>query len=299
MRLAPVAGMYIVLGGTGHVGSATTNALLARGEAVTIVTRDSSKADAWKRRGAQVAVADVHDVESLRGVLRQGKRLLLLNPPADPSTDTDAEERKTGANIVAALVGSGLEQVVAQSTYGARAGERCGDLSTLYELEEALRAQAIPVSVLRAAYFMSNWDFSLETARSEGVVQTMFPADFELPMVAPADVGEVAARLLTEPVASAGLHHVEGPRRYTPADVAAAFAEALRKPVRVEVAPRETWRQVFEGLGFSAAAAESYARMTAVTVDEKYQVPGVPVRGKTSLSDYVAQLVARSRTAPR
>jgi hypothetical protein len=81
--------------------------------------------------------------------------------------------------------------------------------------------------------------------------------------------------------------------------VAAAFAEALRKPVRVEVAPRETWRQVFEGLGFSAAAAESYARMTAVTVDEKYQVPGAPVRGKTSLSDYVGQLVARSRTAPR
>lgn len=126
--------MHIVLGGTGHVGSATVAALLARGEAVTIVTRGGAAAEAWKARGAKLAIADVHDVDSLRRAFQAGKRLLLVNPPADPATDTDAEERWTGAAIVAALEGSELEKVVVQSTYGARPGDRFGDLSTLYEL---------------------------------------------------------------------------------------------------------------------------------------------------------------------
>ncbi|MCC0030425.1 MAG: hypothetical protein H6891_09455 [Brucellaceae bacterium] len=48
------------------------------------------------------------------------------------SGDTDAEERETVDAIVGALAGSGLEKVVAASTYGARPGERCGDLTVLH-----------------------------------------------------------------------------------------------------------------------------------------------------------------------
>lgn len=286
--------MHIILGGTGHVGSATAAALLAHGEPVTIVTRESSRADEQRRSGAQVAVADVHDVASLRRVFQQGKRLFLLNPPADPSTDTDVEERKTVTAIVAALEGSGLDKIVAQSTYGAQPGERCGDLSTLYEMECAVRARGIPVRIIRGAYYMSNWDHSLEIVRKEGVLHTLYPADLELPMVAPQDVGQLAARLLTEPVERVGLHYVEGPERYTPSDVAAAFADALRRPVRLVTVPREDWKETFRRMGFSEAAAESYARMTAVTVDGLYELPDMPERGKVSLHRYIAELVQRA-----
>jgi uncharacterized protein YbjT (DUF2867 family) len=282
--------MHIILGGTGHVGSAVATALLAHGEPVTIVTRNDSRAAEWRGRGAQVAIADAHDVASLRRVFRQGRRLFLLNPPADPSTDTDVEERKTVAAMVAALEGSGLEKIVAQSTYGAQAGERCGDLTTLYDLEQSLRAQSIPVSIVRAAYYMSNWDFSLETAEKEGVVQTLFPADFKLPMVAPQDLGRVAARLLVEPVERLGLHYVEGPERYTPADVAKAFADVLSRSVQVVTVPRADWKETFKSMGFSEPAAESYARMTAATVDGQAEMPDRPERGQVSLTGYIAEL---------
>jgi uncharacterized protein YbjT (DUF2867 family) len=286
--------MHIVLGGTGHVGSEVATALLARGESVTVVTRKTAAADPWRRQGAEVAIADVHDVGALRRVFRQGTRLFLLNPTADPSTDTDVEERRTVDAICAALEGSGVSKIVAQSTYGAQPGERCGDLTTLYHLEQALRAQPIPVSVVRGAYYMSNWDFSLELAKTSGVLQTLFPAELELPMVAPRDLGQVAARLLTEPVERTGLHHVEGPERYSPADVAAAFAEALGRPVEVASAPRADWQRTFESMGFSAAAAESYARMTALSVDGKIAMPDEPERGEVAIRQYVAELVARS-----
>jgi uncharacterized protein YbjT (DUF2867 family) len=285
--------MHIILGGTGHVGSATAATLLDRGEPVTIVTRQSSRAEEWRRRGAQAAVTDVRDVASLRRLFRQGRRLLLINPPAQPSTDTDVEERTTIDAIVAALEGSGLEKIVAQSTYGARPGGHCGDLSTLYYMEQALQAQPIPVSVVRAAYYMSNWDFALELARDAGVLQTLFPAAFKLPMVAPEDLGRVAARLLTEPAERAGLHHVEGPERYSPSDVAAAFAKALSRPVQVLTVPREDWGKTFLSIGFSEPAAEAYARMTEVTLDEPYVMSDTPERGTVSLDRYITELVER------
>lgn len=283
--------MNIILGGTGHVGSAAAAALLQQGEPVTIVTRDEANAASLAAQGAEVAVADVLDVEALRGVFQRGKRAFLLNPPADPATDTDVQERRTVDAIVAALEGSGLEKLVAESAYGARRGERAGDLTVLHGLEEKLSRQPIPASIIRAAYYMSNWDASLETARRDGVVNSLFPASFELPMVAPQDLGEAAARLLLEPAGKNGLHHVEGPSRYSPADVAAAFSEALGKDVRVVSTPREHWVEAFEEMGFSPAAAQSYARMTEVTVDETYDPPTTPERGKVTLERYVAELV--------
>ena len=184
---------------------------LKMSEPVTIVTHDPSKAGGWRAKGAEVAVADVHDTDALRRLFRQGQRLFLLDPPADPSTETDVEERKSVVSITEALQGSGLEKVVAESTYGAQPGERSGDLNILYEMEQALAVQPIPFSVIRAAYDMSNWDASLGAAKNEGVVHTLVTADLELPMVSPADLGRVAARLLTEPAGRTNLHYVEGP----------------------------------------------------------------------------------------
>jgi uncharacterized protein YbjT (DUF2867 family) len=74
-----------------------------------------------------------------------------------------------------------LKKIVASSTYGAQPGEHRGELGTLYAYEQALAAQSIPATVLRAAYYMSNWDQALDTAR-EGTRQTFFPSNVRIPM---------------------------------------------------------------------------------------------------------------------
>jgi uncharacterized protein YbjT (DUF2867 family) len=286
--------MYVIMGGTGHVGSATAQALLARGEAVTIVTRSSAGAEAWRSKGVGLVEADVEDVTSLRAAFQRGRRAFLLNPPADPATDTDAVERRTVANILAALEGAGLEKVVAESTGGARPGERMGDLNVLWELEEGLRRQPIPAAINRAAYYMSNWDGMLGTVRSTGTLPTMFPADLALPMVAPADLGEVAAARLVSPPDDIGVRYVEGPRLYSSRDVANAFSQALGRPIEVEVTPRGKWKEAFVAQGFSEAAADSFARMIAVSVDHGFDTSDHPLRGRTTLEGYIRRLITSS-----
>jgi uncharacterized protein YbjT (DUF2867 family) len=291
--------MYVIMGGTGHVGSATARALLRRGEKVTIVTRNAARASQWRKEGADLAEADVEDVASLRAAFRRGRRALILNPPADFRTDTDVAERHTVAKILEALEASGLEKVVAESTGGAQPGERLGDLNVLWELEQGLDRLPIPSAINRAAYYMSNWDGMLDAVRDTGKLPTLFSADLLIPMIAPHDLGEVAAERLMSQADDVGIRYVEGPRRYTSADVAAAFAKALRRPVTLEVTPRERWKQAFLGLGFSDAAAASYTRMTAASVDGGFDLADDPVRGGTSLDEYIRDLVTGNRERKR
>ena len=105
-------------------------------------------------------------------------------------------------------------------------------------------------------------------------------------MVATRDLGLAAAELMTAPASESVVRYAEGPRRYSPEDVAACFASALGRDVRVEQVPRERWVEGFREQGFSQAAAESYAAMTAATVDG-LELAQDPWRGTTTLREHI------------
>lgn len=283
---------YVILGGTGHVGSVVAETLIATGQPVTIVSHDDAKRDAWETKGAEFAVADAHDPGALGQAFGTGNRLYLLNPPAPIDGDTDAEELATIDAIVTAASASAPEWAVAHSTYGAMPGKGCGDSTTLYQLERGLADAGVPHCVLRAAFYFTNWDMVLPQVRDGGALPSMYPADFVLPMVDPVDLGRIGAGLLQSPGRTGALHWVEGPRRYTPADVAAAFAEALGRPVTVSVTPRDRIEQTYRDQGFSDAAARAYACMTRQTLDWADKFPTDFERGEITLETHIRDLVA-------
>jgi uncharacterized protein YbjT (DUF2867 family) len=286
--------MYIIMGATGHVGSAVAKTLIGHGEPVAVLTRYPDRADAWLARGTSVVQADVEDVESLKAAFQKGRRAFLLNPPADPAGDLDATEHRTISNILAALDGSGLEKVVAASTYGAQDGEPAGDLTTLWALEEGLRRQSIPAAINRGAYYMTNWTGLKDLVSTTGSLPSFFPADAEIPMVAPDDLGAAAAARLRSPTDDVGVHYVEGPERYTRQQVADAFSQALGRNVALDIAPPESWEDVSKEMGFSERSARSYARMTAISLDKNFDQPESPLRGNTTLEAFVAATLQRS-----
>jgi uncharacterized protein YbjT (DUF2867 family) len=285
--------MFVILGASGHIGAELVRVLLELNQEVLAVTHDPEKVHRFVRDGAQAVAVDLHEPKSLRSVLQQGTRAFLLNPPAPTSSDTDKEELKTVGAILEALRGSSLQKGVLASTYGAQHGDAIGDLSVLFDFEQALRNQPIPVSVLRSAYYMSNWDAMLGGAK-DGILRSMFPAEFRLPMVAPGDVASAAAELLLSPPEPFEFHHIEGPSAYTPTDVAQAFSASLGREVHIDVVPRDRWKQTYREMGFSPEAARAYAKMTATTIDQGPEHPDAPLRGHITLRRYISDLVARS-----
>ena len=92
---------------------------------------------------------------------------------------------------------------------------------------------------------MENASWDVEAARNGVVPSFLHPLDHVIPMVATADIGRTAAALLQEDWNGVRVVELEGPRRYSAADIGRAFAAALGREVRVEPVPRETWEQLF------------------------------------------------------
>ena len=109
-------------------------------------------------------------------------------------------------------------------------------------------------------------------------------------MVAPRDLGQAAARLLQAPPGDGDIHYIEGPERYSSGEVAKAFSEALGKLVQLNVIPRAKWKEAYAQQGFSPAATDAFARMTAVSIDGGFDLPTHPERGTVTLQEYVSQL---------
>lgn len=279
--------MYVVLGAGGHVGAAVANTLLAQGHAVRVVTRSAAKASVWQQKGATAAVLDLHDTPALTQVFKQARRAFLLNPPAAPSGNTDVLERQSVQAILAALQGVPLEKIVVQSTYGAQAGAHCADLGVLHEFEQGAQQLGVPVCCVRAAYYMSNWCGALPQAKATGVLTTLLPEAAPVAMVAPEDVGRFAAQLLASSTAQVGIYALEGPQRYTPQDVAQVMAGIAGRPVHVQSLPPQNWLAYYLQNGFSNQAAQSYATMTDIFVNNRYEQPLAPHKGATSLKQYL------------
>lgn len=114
-------------------------------------------------------------------------------------------------------------------------------------------------------------------------------------MVAPADIAQLAATLLIQNDKAANPNYITGPQDYSPNNVAAAFADALRTPVQaVQIKPDE-WLSFLMKLGFSKESANSLANMTKVTLAQDFERPASPNRGTTTLHQYITALVENRR----
>jgi uncharacterized protein YbjT (DUF2867 family) len=139
--------------------------------------------------------------------------------------------------------------VLCLSAIGADA-EQDNLLSQRTLMEAALRELQMPLTILRAGWFIDNAAWDVASARDTGVIYSFLqPIDKAFPMVAAKDVGHVAARLIRKSVTGVRVFDLEGPARVTPNEIAAAFTRALGKPVRAEPVPRDSWIELFRAGG--------------------------------------------------
>jgi uncharacterized protein YbjT (DUF2867 family) len=286
--------MNVITGITGQVGGALANALLNAGKPVRAVVRDGKKGAEWAARGCEVALATMTDADALTHAFEGAEAVFILPPPEFDPAPGFPEAREVIDTIVAAVARSKPRRIVCLSTIGAQATQT-NLLTQRSLLEEALRKQAIPVTFLRPGWFMENCAWDVDSARNEGIVRSFLqPLDRAIPMIATDDIGELAAKLMQERWPGVRIVELEGPRRTSPDDIAAAFAQVLGKPVRAQAVPRDTWEALFvsQGMTHPTPRIQMLDGFNEGWIDFEGQREHI-VKGTTPLVDVIRKLVAR------
>ncbi len=285
--------MYAITGITGSVGGATARALLQAGKKVRGVVRDKAKAAHWEKAGVELVTADMKDANALTEAFRGCEGVFILVPPNFDPQPEFPEARATGATLKSALEAARPGRVVHLSTIGAQASQS-NLLSQHTIIEQAIRSLTMPLTILRPAWFMENCRWDVGPAQERGVIPSFLqPLDRPVPMVATADIGETAARLLQEQWSGRRIVELEGPARVTPNEIAAAFTGILGKPVRAEIVPHESWEALFKSQGMKNPTPR--IRMLDGFNEgwiEFENGPAERMRGSVTLPDVIRDLVA-------
>jgi NAD(P)H dehydrogenase (quinone) len=240
--------MYAITGITGQVGAAVARSLLSADQRVRAVVRDRRKATAWAQLGCELAVAELADTTALVAAFQGAAGVFVLLPPVfDPAPDFP----ESGALIESlreALIRARPQKVVALSTVGADAA-RPNLLNALRMMEQAFASLPMPVTYLRAAWFMENAAWDIAAAQGGMIRSYLQPLDRRIPMISTDDVGRTAAALLQERWQGQRVVELESARRVSPNDLAAAFSKMLGRPVQAEAVPRDQWENLFRAQG--------------------------------------------------
>jgi uncharacterized protein YbjT (DUF2867 family) len=246
--------MYAVTGISGKVGGTLARTLLALRQRVRAVLRDPGKGEEWAALGCEVAVARMEDAEALTAAFTGVTAAFVLPPPFFDPAPGYPEMRRVIDAVAEALRRARPSRALCLSTIGAQATQD-NLLTQLSMVERGLSSLPVRVTFLRPAWYLENVSWDLPTASESGVIQSfLVPLDRSMPMVSTRDVGRIAAQLIQEEQPDGAIVELEGPRRVSPNDLAAAFARVLRSPVRAQAAPRGTWEALFRAQGMKNPA---------------------------------------------
>ena len=291
--------MFVVLGATGNTGKVVASTLLAQGKAVRVVLHsEAGGAEAWREKGAEVAVADVEDRAALGRALGGAEGAYVLLPPALHSSQVRVDNDRRAKNIAAAVTAAGVGHVVMLSSMGAQHPDGTGPVLYLHDAEATIggtltsAGRTRAVTFLRAAYFMENWAIALQGV-AQGILPTFLQADRAIPMVATRDIGRAAARLLAEDGSGKRMIQLSGPREYSPNDVAAALGRVVGKPIVAQQHPEEATAAALLAAGMNPEWSRLFQELThGVNTGRVAWEDGYPSwRGETDVEAVLASFV--------
>ncbi|SDE33069.1 SDR family oxidoreductase [Glycomyces harbinensis] len=255
--------MIVVTGATGNTGRPLVDALLAKGEDVTAVSRGEAEFPA----GARHRRADLYEPASLESAFAGADRLYLITH--DHELDIAA--------VVKAAQTAGIGRIVLLSSQrvATRPHER------LSGHEDAVTASGLEWTILRPGGFASNALLGAAPVREQRKLIAPF-GDVGLPLIDPLDIAETAAAALTEDGHQGKAYTLTGPALVTPRQQAEAVAAAIGEPVEFVEQTR----------------AQAHAQLVQFWADEivagTLDVIGDPNEAEQAISPDVERVLGRS-----
>jgi uncharacterized protein YbjT (DUF2867 family) len=287
--------MFVVLGATGNTGKVVAETLLAQKKPVRVVVRDAAKAAPLKDRGADVVTANVEDRAALTSALRGAEAAyFVIPPPPFQATNVLASRASITDGYAAAAAESGIKRAVLLSSIGGQHPAGTGIIQSLHHGEQALGKLSIPVTFIRAAYFLENWLGVLDPVHKDGVLPVFFPADKKIPQVATADIGATSAEALLEGGSGKKVIELSGPEEYSADDIAKVLGKLLGKPVNAFRVPDAGRVGALTAIGASQEMAELFVGLDDGIISGKVDFEGGSaqrVRGKVTAEQFFSSVL--------
>ena len=282
------SGKILVTGATGNVGSALLGYLNTTDADLRALTHDESKAHKLRERGFEVIVGDFSEPEAL-GPALEGVGTVFLLTPIHP------EQVSQASKVIKAAKDSGNDPRIVRLSVHQASHEAPTRISRQHaEIEDELISSGLPYTILRPQSFMQNTLAVARTVASEGKIYQPFK-DGKLGMIDARDIGEVAAKILSEGGHEGKVYTLTGPTTISFHDVAEALSEVLGKEVSYVAIPLEKAKEAMLNMGipeWTADALNEYAKAHSqgysdFTTEEVEQLTGHPATSyKKFASDF-------------
>ncbi len=253
--------MILVTCATGTAGRA---AVAARGAPVRAHLRNAAREGDLRCLGArEILLGDVADELVIRRALQGVRAVYLITPPLSNA------ERAIGARWIAAAKDAGVSRFVYHSVAHPqiRAMPHHWDKLTV---EAALIDSGPAATILQPTSYMQNILRDRDRLMKFGELAAPLSVDMAMNIVDADDVGEAAARVLTEPGHEQATYELGGPESLTRAQMAEILTDCLGRPVRaVEVSMRVWLRR-------TTVARTPFQRRRFAAMYRHYDAHGVP-----------------------
>ena len=233
----------VVTGAAGKTGLTVLRALTARGASVRALVRHDGQRERVEGAGAvETRVADLADRGAMESAFGGAGAVYYICPNLRPN------EGQLGRLAIAAARDTGTGRFVYHSVLHPQAEKMPHHWQKL-RVEEALFESGLDWTVLQPTAYMENLLAGWGAVVGEGLFRVPYPAGSRIALVALQDVGEVAARVVTEAGHAGATYELVGTEPLTQHEVAEALTGSIGRPVRAVAIPARETRAALEGRG--------------------------------------------------
>ena len=211
----------LVTGGTGTVGSALVKELVSRGADVKVLTRDPGKVRAQK--GVTAVQGNLLEPATARRVFDGVEGVFLLNG----LSQTEASE---GLMAVTGMRVAKVRRVVYMSVHHADGAGWLPHFGSKVGVEAALKVSGLAYTILRPNNFFQN-DYWFKDVMLQHGVYPQPLGGVGVWRVDVRDIAEAAAIALSSSAHAGETYDLVGPEAMTGKSTAAAWSQALGKPI--------------------------------------------------------------------
>jgi len=267
---------------SGKIGRAVVNHCLRAGAHLAMLARRPEKVSTFVKCGAHVFKGSQEDpdyvIEATRGV----DALFWLTPPSyDAENLREAQNRFAHAAAEAIRVNR-IPRVVNLSSVGAHLGEGTGPIDGIHDVEQQLNLVAENIMHLRPGFFFENYLWQVDSLAREGEIHLPISGTRRYPLVATADIAQVAADCLLETTWQGHcVRELHGPEDLSFDEAATAISAGLGRLVTHVRISEDTAREGMLQKGMTPNAVEMLLEMYGA-VESGWLQPAMPRSEETT-----------------